>query len=126
MRAINLRTTLLGLVSWLVPFVVAFFFVDRTGQFLIPQPLFKSIMVVLSGACGIFLLMLAFRRIRPTTQSGFALGFFWLALNLGLDLAILLPLGKMTIMNYFYDIGVRYLLIPIFSTALGAMAERGK
>ncbi len=41
-KIITRRVTLLGLVSWLVPFVVSFVFFDRTGQVLIPQPLFKS------------------------------------------------------------------------------------
>jgi hypothetical protein len=123
---VTLRTTTLGLVSWLVPFVVSFLFVDRAGQFLIPQPLFKSIMVVVFGGFGTALLVVAFRRIEPTTQSGLGLGCYWLALNLFLDFVVLVPLIRTPVLGYMYDIGLRYLLIPIISTAIGAVAERAR
>ncbi len=115
----TIRTTLLGFVSWLVPFVVSFLFFDRTGQLLIPQPLFKSLMVVVFGGLGVSLLVLAFRRVRPSLRSGLVLGCYWLVINLALDLVVLVPLVKMPVDLYFYDIGLRYLLLPIVSTAMG-------
>jgi hypothetical protein len=125
MKEITTRhATVLGLLSWLVPFVVSFFFVDRSGQFLIPQPLFKSLMVVLFGGLGTALLVIAFRRIVPSTRSGLALGCYWLVINLVLDLLILVQLIRMPFVTYLYDIGLRYLLIPIISTAIGVVAER--
>jgi hypothetical protein len=123
-QIVTLKATALGFVSWLVPFVISFMFVDRTGQFLIPQPLFKSLMVVVFGGFGSALLVVAFRRIVPSTRSGIALGCYWLVINLVLDLLILIPLIRMPIVTYFYDIGLRYLLIPVISTAIGAVAER--
>ncbi len=125
MRAVfSLRATLLGLVSWLVPFLISFLFFDRTGQPLIPQPLFKSIMVVVFGGLGTALLVVAFRRITPSATAGFALGCFWLAINLVLDLLVLVPFVKMPITLYLYDVGLRYLLIPIIATAMGIVAAR--
>ncbi len=125
MRAVfSLRATLLGLVSWLVPFLISFLFFDRTGQPLIPQPLFKSIMVVVFGGLGTALLIAAFRRIAPSAATGFALGCFWLAINLLLDLLVLVPLVGRPITLYLYDIGPRYLLIPIIATAMGIVAAR--
>ena len=124
MGVISWRTTILGLLSWAIPFVVSFAFVDRTGQWLIPYPLFKSIMVVAFGGIGTWFLVLAFRRVAPTWRTGLALGLYWLAINLVLDLIVLLPLTGMTIVGYFHDIGLRYLLIPIIATAMGAVAER--
>ncbi|MGA2792125.1 MAG: hypothetical protein ABSE69_01110 [Roseiarcus sp.] len=123
-NTLTIRTTILGFLSWLVPFVVSFLFVDQTGQFLIPQPLFKSLMVVVFGGFGTALLVIAFRRIPPTQRSGLALGCYWLAINLLLDLTVLVPLAKMSIVLYFYDIGLRYLLIPIISTAMGIVGSR--
>jgi hypothetical protein len=122
-EAITLRSTALGFLSWLVPFAVSFLFVDRTGQFLIPQPLFKSLTVVVFGGLGTALLVAAFRRIVPSTQTGLAIGLYWLGINLVLDLLILIPLIGVPIIAYFYDIGLRYLLIPIISTAIGAVAQ---
>ena len=124
MWIVTRRITLLGFISWLVPFVVSFLFVDRHGQFLIPQPLFKSLMVVIFGGFGTWLLLVAFRHVPPNPRSGLGLGCYWLAINLVLDLAVLVPFVKMPVVAYFYDIGLRYLLIPIISTALGVVAER--
>jgi hypothetical protein len=120
----SLRNTLLGFVSWLAPFVVSFLFFDRTGQLLIPQPLFKSLMMVMFGGLGVVLLLVAFRRMRVSWQSGLALGCYWLALNLLLDLIVLVPLVGMPIGLYFEDIGLRYLLIPIISTAMASVAAQ--
>lgn len=117
------RTTLLGLASWFVPFIVSFLFVDSAGQFVVPQPLFKSLMVVVFGGFGTVLLVLAFRRLTPSARTGLVLGCYWLLINVVLDLAILVPLIGMPVVTYFYDIGLRYLLIPIISTALGVVAE---
>ncbi len=119
MRNIVTRTTALGLVSWAVPLAASFLFFGPGGELTISQPLFKSLMVVLFGGLGAALLVLAFRRIAPSLQSGLALGCYWLALNLALDLLVLVPMSGMTIGMYFYDIGLRYLLIPIMSTAMG-------
>ena len=122
---ITFRTTWLGFLSWLVPFVVSFLFFDRTGQLLIDRPLFKSIMVVVGGGIGTWLLAVAFRRMTPSWRTGLTLGGFWLAINLALDLAVLVPFTKMPLALYFTDIGLRYLLIPIIATAMGIVAARG-
>ena len=84
--AISPRLILLGFLSWLVPLLASIPFFDRSGQLLIAQPLFKSLMVVIGGGCGTFLLVLAFRRIAATLANGVALGLSWLVLNLALDL----------------------------------------
>jgi hypothetical protein len=122
-KIVTLRTSTLGFVSWLVPFVASFLFFDTSGQLSIPQPLFKSLMVVIFGALGCALFVLAFRRLRASPATGLALGCYWLAINLGLDLVILVPFTKMPVVAYFYDIGLRYLLIPIFGTAIGIAAR---
>lgn len=122
MKIVNGQITLLGLLSWAVPLAASFLFFDRTGQLTISQPLFKSIMVVVSGGFGAALLVLAFRRVLPSWRTGLVLGCYWLFLNLALDLLVLVPLTGMTVKTYFYDIGLRYLLIPIVSTAMGAAA----
>ena len=122
--AFNLRTTLLGLASWFIPFAVSVAFFDRTGQLLIAQPLFKSIMVIVGGVSGAGLLVAAFRRIDASPASGLALGCYWLAINLVLDLAVLVALMNMPLVLYLTDIGLRYLLIPVISTSMGLVAAR--
>jgi hypothetical protein len=119
---ISLRTSLLGLASWLVPFLISAAFYDRSGHLLILQPLFKSIMVVVGGTTGTVLLVIAFRRIAATPITGLVLGCYWLAINLVLDFIVLVGLMKMSAALYVYDIGLRYLLLPVIATAMGAVA----
>jgi hypothetical protein len=124
MKVVSRPTTILGFLTWLIPFAASFVFFDRSGHVLIPQPLFKSIMVVVFGGLGTALLVAAFRRVEPTWRSGLALGCYWLAINLILDLVVLVPMMGTPVRDYIYDIGLRYLLIPIIATAMGAAAER--
>jgi hypothetical protein len=79
-------------------------------------------MVVAGGGFAALLLVLVFRKVKPSFWTGLAAGLYWLALKLGLDIAILVPFTRMPIVTYLYDIGLRYLLIPIFSVAMGATA----
>ena len=120
------RTVALGLASWLLPFLVSFLFIDRAGQFLIPQPLFKSIMVVVGGGVGTALLAIAFRQVTPTLRSGLALGLLWLCINLALDIVVLVPMMKVSVATYVQDVGLRYLLIPIIAAGIGLVAERDR
>ena len=114
---------ILGLLSWLIPFVASFVFFGPRGALWISQPLFKSIMVLVGGASGVWLLWLAFRRLPPTGSKGLAIGALWLVINLLLDALVLLPMSGMGFVPYFMDIGLRYLMLPLIAWAMGAMAE---
>lgn len=124
--AFTFRTSLLGLASWVIPFAISVFFFDRTGQLLVAQPLFKSIMVIVGGASGVALLVAAFRQVDVSPASSLALGCYWLVINLLLDLAVLVALMKMPLALYLYDIGLRYLLIPIISAGMGIVAAHAR
>ncbi len=123
-KIFSLRIALLGLASWAIPFVAAFAFFDQSGALSIAEPLFKSLMVVIGGAVGVWLLVLAFRHVPKSVQAGFVLGCFWLAMNLALDLALLLPMSGQSVGAWFQDIGLRYFLMPIMAMAMGAVAGR--
>jgi hypothetical protein len=123
-KLLTIRVTPLGVVSWLVPFLTAAMMFDASGQPSIPPPLFKSLMVVVFGGLGTALLIAVFRRLAPSAATGLALGIYWLAINLALDLAVLVPLSKMPLLLYFQDIGLRYLLIPIISLGMGIVGAR--
>ncbi len=56
-------------------------------------------------------------------KEGVLLGSIWLIINWGLDFAILIPISKMSIDNYFYEIGLRYLCMPILTIAFGYMLQ---
>ena len=120
---LTIRTGLLGLASWVIPFFAAFAFFDSSGQVQIAQPLFKSLMVVIGGGTGAYLLVVAFRKLPATMKNGLALGLFWLALNMVLDIAVLLPMSGQSISAWFQDIGLRYLMIPVMAMAIGSAAQ---
>jgi uncharacterized membrane protein YpjA len=56
-------------------------------------------------------------------HEGVIIGIAWLAINWLLDIMILLPLSGMTINTYFAQIGLRYLVIPFMSIAIGYSVE---
>jgi hypothetical protein len=113
-----------GLASWAIPLAVSVLFFGPGGQLMVPLPLFKSAMVVVGGGVGAALLVAAFRRVPPSTTNGFVLGLYWLVINIVLDLLILVPITKIPVQEYLFDIGLRYLLMPIMSTAMGHVAAR--
>lgn len=113
----------LGILSWLIPFAAAFAFFGPGGRLMVPQPLFKSAMVVIGSAVGVYLLVRAFRTVSPTMRSGLKIGLYWLAINLVLDFLVLLPMSKMEPVDYLMDIGARYLALPIIAAGMGAVGE---
>ena len=118
------RIVLLGLASWALPFALSMLFFNQSGELVVDRMLFKSLMVVLGGGIGVWLLLKAFGRITPTWKSGLMIGLYWLILNLGLDLAVLVALMGMDLREYLLDIGLRYALIPIIAAAMGRVAEQ--
>ncbi|MCL2792780.1 MAG: hypothetical protein FWD87_06790 [Spirochaetaceae bacterium] len=122
-----LKITAYGVLTWLIPFVVSFFFYDKNGNCLIDIDLFKSIMIVVSALAGCGLLVIFFRKTKGAyLQTGIAIGVIWLLINLILDALILLPMSKMPIDTYIMQIGVRYLNIPIICIMAGALLETKK
>ena len=81
-------------------------------------------MVVVGGLVGVVLLVAAFRRIVASPASGLALGLYWLAISLLLDLVVLVVFFKMPLVLYLHDIGLRYLLIPIIAWGMGAVGQK--
>lgn len=118
------RLLLLGLLTWTVPFVVAFAFYDRQGQLATSYGLFKSTMVVVSGLTGCF----ALYRYMSKIETGFIrhawiAGLVWLALNLLLDILILIPMSGMSFKEYLTTIAPGYLLIPVICVSGGMLMQ---
>lgn len=113
----------LGILSWLVPFAAAFAFFGPGGKLMVPQPLFKSAMVVIGSAVGVYLLVRAFRTVSPQPGNGLMLGLYWLTINLVLDFLVLLPISRMEPIDYLMDIGVRYLALPVIAVGMGAVGR---
>lgn len=52
------------------------------------------------------------------------LGLIWLLINWFLDFTILLPMSSMTLQEYMMQIGLRYLMIVIFSVSIGVLLSK--
>ena len=121
-----LKLALFGFLTWLIPFVVSFFFYYKTGHLVIGDIfLFKSIMIVTGATTGAVLLILYFGKISEKyLYHGILIGIVWLAMNWVLDLLILVPMAKLSLYDYFAQIGLRYLIIPVMSIMMGYLLER--
>jgi len=90
---------------------------------MLPVSLIKSIMIIIGASLGGVLLFRLFNESPPSLGTGIAIGSFWFLMNILLDLSILVPMTKMNLGNYFSEIGLRYLLIPIMAGAMGAVGS---
>ncbi|MCM1987879.1 hypothetical protein [Methanococcoides seepicolus] len=116
-----LKMVFFGLIVWLIPFIVSFAFVDRNGNFLIAETFFKSIMIVTGGIVGVLLAIQYFEGVETDyVREGVLLGTVWLVINLAIDLSMVYGgFFPMTVTQYFTDIGMRYLIMPIYTIGMG-------
>jgi hypothetical protein len=112
---------LFGLIVWLIPFIISFAFVDRNGNFLIEETFFKSIMIVAGGIVGVVLAIKYFEDVETDyVREGVLLGTVWLVINLAIDLSMVYSgFFSMTVNQYFMNIGMRYLIMPIYTSGMG-------
>ncbi|MBI3352759.1 MAG: hypothetical protein HY036_09290 [Nitrospirae bacterium] len=120
-----LKIALFGFLTWLVPFVVSFFFFMPDHTLAIDEGLFKSIMIVIGSLTGAVLLVLYFKNVSSDyLRHGVIVGLIWLAINLALDFLILMPMSHMAVSVYLSQIGLRYLTIPIMTIVVGYILTR--
>jgi len=119
----------LGLLAWLIPFVVAFLaFPLRESA----RPVFESVMAVTVAGTAAGLGLGYLRRVpRVRAREGLAVGIVWLAICMLIDAPLMLFGGPMhmSIGAYLGDIGLTYASIPLvtwgLATAWAAGARRG-
>lgn len=107
-----------GLLTWLIPFAAAIPFFSPDQGLMVPQPLFKSLMVVIGAAVGLILLVWLYLDFPKVRASGLIIGLYWLALNWVLDIIVLVPMSGGDIGAWFMDIGLRYLVLPMMAIAV--------
>ena len=123
----NIRNILYGFLVWLIPFVSAFFFYSREGGLVIDIFLFKTIMIVVGAIIGAFLLVSYFKKINNSyLREGIIVGLAWFSINILLDLLVLVPMSEMALPDYFAQIGLRYLVMPVMSIMVGAVLSNKK
>lgn len=118
------KALLFGVLIWLIAFAVAFaiFPLRETSR-----PLFESIMPVALALATVFFAARYFEVVESRFVSeGFLLGIIWMAVNLGIDLPLMLSPSpmQMTPGEYLGDIGLTYLLLPVITTGMGVVAAQ--
>ncbi|MCM2465316.1 hypothetical protein [Methanoculleus oceani] len=109
-----------GILTWLLPFLLAIPLYSREGEPLHDIFLIKSVLLVFSAALGTFLILIYFRGVHARfVREGALLGGVWLLINWVLDAVVLLPLSGMDAGTYMAQIGLRYLTIPIIAVGIG-------
>jgi len=124
-KQLMIKNLLLGLLSWLIPFVVSFLFYKRGGELAVPYATFKSTIMVVGVLSGCYLLYRYFKYVDSDfIRDGVIVGVSWFAINIILDAVILIPMMKTTFTNYFMTIGISYFSIPSISISMGFLLDR--
>lgn len=99
---------------------------SKEGGLTIDVFLFKSIMIVIGSITGAFLLISYFKNINTNyIKEGIVVGIVWFVINIILDLLVLIPMSGMSVGDYFIQIGLRYLVMPVMSIMAGkVLAEK--
>ncbi len=127
MRNKYLKSVSYGFLAWLIPFVASIFFYTREGGLRIDVFLFKTIMIVIGSITAAILLVSYFKKINTSYfKEGIIVGLTWLGVNILLDLLVLIPMSGMSVADYFTQIGLRYLVMPVMSIMVGAALENRK
>ena len=123
----HIRNILYGFLVWLIPFVASFFFYSKEGGLTIDIFLFKSIMIVVGSISAAILLVSYFKKIGTAyLKEGITVGLTWFGINILLDLLVLIPMSGMSVADYFTQIGIRYLVMPVMSIMVGASLANKK
>ena len=119
-----LKIILFGFVVWLVPFVVSFLIYPlKTAG----NPLFESVMPVIITVITVIMAVIYLKNVEGNLLKGGALiGVIWFLISVIIDLFMFLPSSpmQMSITNYFMDIGVTYLIIPIITMGMAYLTEK--
>jgi uncharacterized membrane protein YpjA len=111
-----------GFIVWVVPYVSA---IPLLGLMESDQIFFKTLMIVIGGLVGAICAALYFIKVeKDYLKEGVWLGVVWLLVNWLLDFVALLPLSKMPYLQYFKEIGLRYLVMPAMTIPLGYVLSR--
>ena len=118
------KNILYGFLVWLIPFISSFPFFTREGEMLIDKIFFKTIMIIIGTLVGVFFIVNYFKSVEKNfIKEGVLVGVSWLLINWGLDFVVLIPMADMTYSNYFIEIGLRYLSLPIIAIGAGYLLK---
>jgi uncharacterized membrane protein YpjA len=111
-----------GFIVWVIPFVSA---IPLLGLMQSDPIFFKTLMIIVGGLIAAICTVLYFNKVeKDYLKEGIGLGIVWLIVNWLLDFAALLPLSKMPYLQYFKEIGLRYLMMPAMTVPIGYILSK--
>ena len=116
----------IGCLVWFVPFVIAFIIFPFHDS---NRPLFESIMAVaVTGSAVVFGIWYLKNVSEQVVKEAVTLGILWFFISVLIDAPLMLLGGpmKMAFGQYFADIGVTYLCIPVVTWGLGYASTKHK
>lgn len=124
----TMKLFLFGFLTWLIPFILGFLLyplVQSNDQDLIY--LFKSIMIIVGTASGVWFYYLYFNKISEDfVKNGFITGVIWFLMNISLDLIFLVALFQSPLLEWIFGIGLRYLNLLIIGIGIGFILKAKK
>jgi hypothetical protein len=106
------RVLFLGFLSWLIPFVASFVLFPLKK---VNAPLFSTLMTLVVVLTAGILFPICFRGRKVLVLETVLVGLLWVGINLIFDYPMFAygPM-KMTVANYYSEIGLSYLIYPAF------------
>ena len=124
----TIKLFLFGFLTWLIPFILGFLLyplVQSNDQDLIY--LFKSIMIIVGTASGVWLYYLYFNKISEDfIKNGIITGLTWFLMNIILDLIFLVVLFQSPLLEWIFGIGLRYLNLFVIGIGIGIILKAKK
>jgi hypothetical protein len=121
------KIILLGILLWLIPFLVSIPFWDiTTNQLKISLHWFDAIMAVTWAITFAIVACLYFSKLETGfAKEGWIVGFSWYIIVVLLDLFVLVYFFKMAIIE-FYPLLITYLNTPVLAITIGHICQRIK
>ena len=115
MKAIG-KLILYGVLLWITVFISSIIIFPLKEN---DPPFFETLIAVFLCLFTVIAAVLYFKDKAPTVKSAFTAGITWMAINIIIDLPLFSagPMKK-TLADYFTDIGLTYLIIPIITTGI--------
>lgn len=127
MAALSPKVLGYGLLTWVIPFVCSMPLMSPEGVPKVDPALFKALMTVVSVSFGSWALQRVLLRSAQVAQgSALALGLGWMAINLLLDLVVLVAIFGMPLQRWLWTVALVYVCIPVMAWAMGRVRDGGR
>lgn len=115
-----------GLMIWLIPFLTSFAFYNiKTQQLILNELFFKSLMLLIISFTAQIFIILFFKNLKKFyLLNGLLTGLVWIFIAWTFDLLLTWRgLFQLSYLEYFQQIGIRYLIILFNTLTVGYLLQ---